>query len=118
MDLRAGASATERGTRPRPLRRAILARPSPSRSHDDYRLRIPPPSPPHTSEAEKKESTDLRLSQACQPYATPSSISSFDLRLSDAQTVEHGSARSTGVSKSAKVVLVPRFRSSQGICRT
>jgi hypothetical protein len=30
MDLRAGPSAAERGTRPRPLRGTILARPSPS----------------------------------------------------------------------------------------
>ena len=38
MDLRAGPSATERGTRPRPLRGTILARPSPSCAHDDDRL--------------------------------------------------------------------------------
>ena len=92
MDLRAGASADERRTRPRPLRGTILARPSPSRPHDNDRLRLPSASSPHPSEAGKKESTDHHLSQACQPCATPSSISSCD-RFSDARTAEDGSGR-------------------------
>jgi hypothetical protein len=33
----------------------------------------------------KKESTDLRLNQACRPCAKPSSISFFDRHLNDAQ---------------------------------
>ena len=80
MDLRAGPSATERRIGPRPLRGKILERPSPSRSHDDDRLRLPPTSPSHKSEAGKKESTDPRLSRACQPCATPSPSSWFDCR--------------------------------------
>src|SRR6266536_4063915 len=55
MDLRAGSSATERGTRSRSLRRTILERPSSSRAHDNDRLRVPPASPSHQSEAGKKE---------------------------------------------------------------
>ena len=45
MGLRTGPSADERRTRPRSLRGPILARPSPSRAHDDDRLRLPPASP-------------------------------------------------------------------------
>src|SRR5262245_15630973 len=48
-----------------------------------------------------------RLSQLCPPYATPSSNSSLDYRRSDARIVENGFATSGGLSKSAKVVLVP-----------
>jgi SRSO17 transposase len=55
--------------------------------------------------ARKKESTDLHLSRACRPYATPSSDSSFDRRRSFARTAENESANSNGVNKSAKVVL-------------
>ena len=61
MDLRAGPSAAERRTRPRPLRGTFLAGPSPSCAHDHDRLRLPPASPPHKSEAGKKESTGRRL---------------------------------------------------------
>ena len=46
LDLRAGASATEGGTRSRSLRGTILAWPSPSRPHDDDRLCLPSASPP------------------------------------------------------------------------
>src|SRR6202011_888130 len=83
----------------------ILARPPPSCAHDHDCLRIPPASPSRTSGAEKKESTVHRLSRACQPYATPSSNSSFNHDLSDAHTAEDKSAKSSGVNKSAKVVL-------------
>ena len=38
-----------------PLRREVLAGSSSSRAHDDDRLRLPPASPPHKSEAGKKE---------------------------------------------------------------
>jgi hypothetical protein len=37
---------------------------------------------------EKNESTDLRLSQACRRYATPSSISFFERQLTDAHTAD------------------------------
>src|ERR1700733_14688142 len=54
----------------------------------------------------KKESTDRRLSLACRPYATPSSISFFDHYLSNAHTAEDEAVKNSGVGKSAKVVLV------------
>src|SRR5665811_938630 len=88
------------------LRGTILARPPSSCTHDHDRLRIPPASPSRTSGAEKKETTIHRLSRACRPYATPSSISFFDRQLSDALTAEDKSPKSSGVNKSAKVVLI------------
>ena len=107
MDLRAGSPAAERRTRSRSLRGTILARPSSSCAHDDDRLRLPPASPARNSKAEKKESTGRRLSRLCPPCATPSSNSSLDHRRSDARIAENGFATSSGVSKSAKVVLSP-----------
>src|SRR5215510_13180620 len=83
-----------------------MARPSPSCAHDDDRLHFSPASPPSSNSAEKKESTAPRLSQPCPPCATPSSNSSLDYRHSDARIVENGFAASSGVSNSAKVVLV------------
>src|SRR5947208_6013990 len=83
-----------------------MARPSPSRTHEDDRLRLSPASPPSSNSEKKKESTGPRLSQLCPPCATPSSNSSLDYRRSDARIVEDGFAASSGVSKSAKVVLV------------
>src|SRR4029434_2129022 len=82
-----------------------MARPSPSCAHDDDRLRLPPASPPSSNSAEKKESTGPRLSQLCPPCATPFSNSSLDYRRSDARIVENGFAASSGMNKSAKVVL-------------
>src|SRR5512139_4224374 len=106
MDLRTGPSAIERRAGARSLRGTILARPPPSCAHDHDRLRIPPAPPSRTSGTEKKESTAHRLSRACQPYATPSSNSSFDHGRSDARTAKDKSPRRNGVNKSAKVVLV------------
>src|ERR1700720_554425 len=105
MDLRASPSAAERGTGPRSLRRAILARSSPPCAHDHARLRLPAIPSPQNSEMGKKESTDRRLNQACRPSVTPSSRSSLDCRRSDARTAENGSARTCSLNKSAKVVL-------------
>src|SRR5262249_57774011 len=51
-----------------------------------------------------KETRGRAFSHLCPPYATPSSNSSLDYRRSDARIVENGFA-TTGVSKSAKVVL-------------
>ena len=82
-----------------------MARPSPSRAHDDDRLRLLPASSPQNSEAGKKESKVHRLSQLCPPCATPSSKSSLDHRRSVARIAENGFAANTGVSESAKVVL-------------
>src|SRR6266581_1154532 len=106
MDLRTGSSAVERGTRPRPLRGAILARPSPSCTHDNDRLRLPSATSPQKSAAGKKESTDRRRNQACQPCVTPSSRSSLDCYRNAARTAKGGSAQIRGVNESAKVVLV------------
>src|SRR5215831_9106356 len=91
-----------------------MARPSPSCAHDDDRLRLPPASPPRSNSAEKKEPTDPRLSQLCPPCATPFSNFSLDYRRSDARIVENGFAASSGVSKSAKVVLVTIVSSRHG----
>src|SRR4029077_8509426 len=81
-----------------------MARSSSSRADDHDRLRLLATPSPRTSGAEKKESTDLRLSQACQRCATPSSISYFDRHLSDAHTAEDEAVKSRS-NKSAKVVL-------------
>src|SRR6202035_2868262 len=105
MDLRAGSSTAEGGARSRSLRGKILARPLSPCADDDDCLRIPQTSPPHKSEAEKKESTARRLNRRYQPSGTPSSISSFDQALGDVRTAEPGSARKSSVTKSAKVVL-------------
>src|SRR6516162_1052193 len=105
LGLRAGSPADERRTWSRPLRGTILARPSPSCAYDDDRLRLPPASPARNSKAGKKDSTGPRLSQLCPPCATPSSNFSLDYRRSDARIVENGFAASSGVNKSAKVVL-------------
>src|SRR6267154_1498260 len=84
-----------------------MARPPPSRAHDHDCLRLPPASSPQNSEAGKKESTVHRLNQLCPPCATPFSKSSLDHRRSVARVVKNGFAANSGVSESAKVVLVP-----------
>src|SRR5262245_7015936 len=73
---------------------------------DDDRLRLPAASPSRSNSAEKKESTDPRLSQLCPPYVTPSSSSSLEYHRSDARIVENGFAAGSGMSNSAKVGLV------------
>src|SRR5262249_27376042 len=70
------------------------------------RLCLPPASPSRSNSAEKKESTDPRLSQLCPLYVTPSSSSSLEHHLSYARIVENGFAASSGVSNSAKVGLI------------
>ena len=62
-----------------------------------------------TQVGRKKESTDRRLSLACRPYATPSSISFFDHYLSNAHTAEDEAVKNSGVGKSAKVVLAKNY---------
>src|SRR5271167_1556708 len=105
MDLRAGPPTVEGGTRSRPLRGKVLARPSSSCADGDDCLRVPPTSPAQKSEAGKKESTARHLNRPCRRSATPSSTSSCDQVLSDVRTANLGSARKSSVSKSAKVVL-------------
>src|ERR1700719_5201685 len=105
LDLRAGSPAAERRTRSRSLRGPIVARAPSSCADDDDRLRFPPASPAQDSKAEKKESTGRRLSRPCQPCDRPSSNSSLGYHCNDAHTAENGFATSSGMSKSAKVVL-------------
>src|SRR5262249_60473039 len=78
---------------------------APSCPQDDDRLRFPPTSPPRNSKTGKKESPGRRLNRPCPPCATPFSNFSLDYRGSDARIVENGFAASSGMSKSAKVVL-------------
>jgi SRSO17 transposase len=61
-----------------------------------------------TARREKKESTGRHRNQPCQRCVRPSSNSSFDHHRTNARTVENGFAASSGVSKSAKIVLVLR----------
>src|SRR2546427_1665728 len=84
-----------------------MQRPSPSGVHEDDRYPFPQAPRPRSNSAKKKESTARRLTQLCPPCATPSSNSSLDYRRSDARIVKNGFAASSGVSKSAKVVLSP-----------
>src|SRR5262249_16401151 len=58
----------------------------------------------------EKKSTGRRLNRPCPPCATPFSNFSLDYRRSDARIVENGFAASSGMSKSAKVVLVTTAR--------
>src|SRR5262249_27567003 len=86
-----------------------LAGSASSCAHDDDRLRFPPTSPARNSKTGKKESTGRRLNRPCPPCATPFSNFSLDYRRSDARIVENGFAASSGMSKSAKVVLGSRL---------
>ena len=105
MDLRTGPSAVERGTRARSLRGTILARPSSSCAHDHDRLRIPPTPPSRTSGAEKK---NQRSTASAEPAGrTPRHRRTHRSTTTSAMsaTAEDKSAKSSGVNKSAKVVL-------------
>ena len=75
-----------------------MARSSPSHLDDDDCLRLLATPSPRTRGAEKKESTGLRLNQPCPPYVTPSSISSFDRRLSSAHIAESKSLKNSGAN--------------------
>src|SRR5215470_7747519 len=75
-----------------------MAGSSSPRPDDNDCLRLPPTSSPRTRGAEKKESTDLRLSQPCPPYVTPSSISSFGRHLNGVDTAENKSLKNAGVN--------------------
>lgn len=73
LDLRAGASAAEGGTRARSLRGAIMDRAAPARAHDHDRLCLPSIPAPQAGEAGKKESRARHPSRPCQRSAQPSS---------------------------------------------
>src|SRR6516165_1667205 len=72
-----------------------MAGSSSPRPHDNACLCLPAAPSPRTRGAEKKESTDLRLSQPCPPYVTPSSISSFGRRLNGVHTAENKPLKNT-----------------------
>ena len=104
MDLRAGSSTAEGGTRSRSLRGKILARPSSSCADDDDCLRIPPTSPPHKSEAGRK--INGPPPQPTLPAIRHAIVDLIiDRALGGVRTAEPGSARKSSVSKSPKVVL-------------
>src|ERR1700759_3405191 len=75
-----------------------MARSSSPRPYDNDCLRLPATSSPRIRGAEKKESPGLRLNQPCPPYVTPSSISSFDRRLSSAHIAESKSLKNSGAN--------------------
>src|SRR5215475_3998234 len=75
-----------------------MARSSSPRPNDNDCLRLPATSSPRIRGAEKKESTGLRLNQPCPPYVTPSSISSFDRRLSSVHIAETKSLKNSGAN--------------------
>src|SRR5688572_4062830 len=75
-----------------------MAGSSSPRPDDNDCLRLPATSSPRTRGPEKKESTDLRLSQPCPPYVTPSSISSFGRRLNGVHTAKNKSLKNTGAN--------------------
>src|SRR6185312_4588719 len=75
-----------------------MAGSSSPRPDDNDCLCLPAASSPRTRGAEKKESKDLRLSQPCPPYVTPSSISSFGRRLNGVRTAENKSLKNNGAN--------------------
>ena len=105
MDLRAGPSTVEGGTRARPLRGKVLARPSSSCADGDM---IAYAFLQHRRLKKVRRGKRINgppLNRRCRRFATPSSTSSCDQVLSDVRTADPGSARKSSVSKSAKVVL-------------
>src|SRR2546423_12548466 len=77
MDLRAGPSTVEGGTRARPLRGKVLARPSSSCADGDDCLRVPPTSPAQKSEAGEKKSNAPPPHPRCRGVGPPTSAPSF-----------------------------------------
>ena len=105
--VRAGPSTVEGGTRARPLRGKVLARPSSSCADGDDCLRVPPTSPAQKSEAGKKESTARPSTDVAggsprhrRPHHAIKSSAISVLPILD----QRGKA---ALSKSTKVVLVP-----------
>src|SRR5271168_1530083 len=103
LGLRAGSPAAQGRTRPRPLRRPLMARSSSPCADDHDRLRLPSASSPRRRERGKKESPPARLNRRCRPYEKRSSPPWPALRLTDAHTAAGKSADRS--IESAKVVL-------------
>ena len=109
MGLRASAPAAQGRTRPRSLRRPILAWPAPPHAHDDDRLRLPAKPPPRRGERGKKESAKGRPSRRCPRSGAPCSPFSLARRHIDVPIA--GEPSQDASNKSAKVVLAS-WRSS------
>ena len=90
-------------TRPRLLRRPILAWRAPPRAHDDDRLRLPAKPPPRRGERGKKESAKGRPSRHCPRSGAPCSPFSLARRHIDVPIAGEPSEHTS--NKSAKVVL-------------
>ena len=112
LDLRAGSPAAQGRTRPRPLRRPLMARASSPCADDHDRLRLPPASSPRRRERGKKESPGARLSRRSRPYEKPSFSPWRALHPTDARTAACKSADRS--NKSAKVVLVQSLTEYSG----
>src|SRR5277367_3970327 len=106
LGLRAGSPAAQGRTRPRPLRRPLMARSSSPRADGHDRIRLPPASSPRRRERGKKEAPAGHLSQRCRPYEKSSSQPWRALRPTDARTAADKSADRS--NESAKVVLEQR----------
>jgi hypothetical protein len=106
LGLRAGSSAAQGRTRPRPLRRPLMARSSSPCADGHDRLRLPPASSPRRRERGKKESPPARLNRHCRPYEKPSSPPWRALRPTNARTAAGKSADRS--IESAKVVLASK----------
>src|SRR5208282_6383655 len=103
LGLRAGSPAAQGRTRPRPLRRPLMARSSSPCADGHDRLRLSPASSPRRRERGKKESPLVRLNRRCPPSEKPSSPPWPALRPTDAHTAAGKSADRS--IESAKVVL-------------
>src|SRR5215813_792694 len=107
MGLRASPPAAQGRTRPRPLRRPILAWHAPPRAHDDDRLRLSAKPPPRRRERGKKESAKDRSSRHCPRSGAPCSPFSLARRHIDVPIASEPSEDPS--NKSAKVVLGRRL---------
>lgn len=101
--LRTGASAAQRRTRPRSLRRPVMEGPASPRAAVHDRLRLPPVTPPQPSQRRKKESAVRHRSQVCRRSGKPS------LTVSPGHPTGHASIVDAALrhvsQNSAKVVL-------------
>src|SRR5262249_21338970 len=86
-------------------RHALMTGPPPLASHKKHLSPLPTPPPPRKTPPKKKNPPPPPPTHLSPPCATPFSNFSLDYRRSDARIVENGFAASSGVSKSAKVVL-------------
>ena len=94
LDLRAGAPADERGTRPRPLRGALLGGAAPTHDDDDDRSRVPAAPSPSRGRAGEKGGPDHPRSPVCPPCGPLASLTcSAPEHHRDARTAESRSTR-------------------------